>query len=1164
LATRQGTSASADRPTSTNDRRFASTPDASDCSPSSPWPPIVGIGASAGGLDALTRLIARLPADTGLAYVVVQHLDPKHESILAELLGRAGAVPVVQAHEGVKVEPDHAYVIPPNTTMTVTDGHLRLAGRSKTRGPHLPIDAFLCSLANVHGSGAVGVILSGAGSDGARGIEAIKAEGGITIAQDPASAGYPSMPDSAIATGYIDFVLEPEAIADRLTKIGRYVAAHALAADSAPRPSESDTDELNKILVILRNRTGVDFREYRRGTVQRRILRRMLLHRQDTHTEYLAHLRSDPHELDALYTDLLIGVTSFFRDPDVFVALQRDVLPAMMAAHAPETPVRVWVAGCSGGEEAYSVAIALVEFLGDAARDTPIQIFATDLSEASITRARSGLYPEGIAATMSAERLQRFFVKEDGGYRIAKVVRDLCVFSRQNLLRDPPFSHLDLITCRNVLIYLEPAAQQRVFPVFHYALEPSGFLLLGSAESAGAASELFSPFDKRRKIFRPRPASNRLLDVELSIAAPTVKAPQRPRVALVASPSGDEVQAEADRLLLARYAPGGVVVNEQLEILRFRGRTSGFLEHAPGAASLDLLKLVRPDLVTPLRAAIRTARAEGQPAAEEGITIHDGEVTRRASLEVIPFRTPSSDKRYFVVTFEHEPSAPFAAPRLHAPANVDGSKKEKGNLKELREQLAALKRYAQSIIEEQEATNEELRAASEEVQSSNEELQSTNEELETTKEEIQSVNEELSTVNEELRHRNRELNTLSSDLANVLASTLIPIVIVGNDLRLRRFTPAADRVMKLIPSDVGRPLEDVRLRLQIPDLARRITTTIETLAVTEQEVQDDDGHWWALTIRPYQTIDRKVDGAVLVFADVDATKRYGEQMAQAAEARRQLLVTSETARLDADRARTAAESANRTKSGFLANMSHDLRTPLNAIAGYTDLLELGIRGPVTETQRSDFGRIKQSTRHLLALINDILNFVKVEEGHVDLRVVDVQVAGVLAELVDMMGSQFRARSIALEVGDCAGVVRSDPERLRQILLNLLTNALKFTNPGGRVTVACSARDDMVTITVADTGIGIEADALERIFEPFVQLSRTLTSGEVSGVGLGLAISRDLARRMGGDLNVDSVLGEGSIFSLRLPRRTSLTREPAALERPGVSGDLGIRPTAALP
>jgi two-component system CheB/CheR fusion protein len=1097
-------------------------------------PTIVGIGASAGGLEAFSRLIGELPRDTGLAYVLVQHLDPRHDSMLPELLGRSAAVPVVQAAERMTIEADHAYVIPPNVTMTVADGHLRLVQRQESESPHFSIDAFLRSLAEVHGPGAIGVILSGAGSDGSRGIEAIKLEGGLTMAQDPATARYPSMPKSAIETGYVDFVLAPEEIAAQLTKIGRHIADMGTSPASRERPSAGTSDEVNRILMALRNRTGVDFRGYRRGTVDRRILRRMLLHRQDTPGSYVEYLRDNPQEIDELYDDLLIGVTSFFRDPDAFEALQRDHIPKMLATHPPDRPVRVWVAGCAGGEETYTVAMVLLETLGDDAADAPIQIFATDLSDKSIAKARAGLYPDGIEATVSAERLRRFFVKEEMGYRIRKSVRDLCVFSRHDIVRDPPFAHVDLITCRNVLIYLEPVTQARVFPIFHYALDPNGLLLLGSAESAGAVSDLFVTLDKRYRIFGRRPTTARAMGLELTL--PTFDSSKRGhgRVALIPEASPGELETEANRVALGHYAPPGVIVNDRLEVLHFRGRTNEFLEHPAGKASLNLLGLVRPELATAIRDVIQAARISDARESQKDLVVPDGATKHRYSVDVMPFRIASVPGQYFLVSVSRTVASESSA----TPARRRRSRADTEASTELRDELDALRRYVHVMTEEHEAMTEELRAANEEVLSSNEELQSTNEELETTKEEIQATNEELSTVNEELRHRNRELSALSGDLANVITATQIPIVIVGSDLRVRRLTPAASRVMKVIASDAGRPLGDIKLRVRVDELESNIMRTIETLEVYTKNVQDEEGRWWELTIRPYQTPERKVDGAVLVFGDVDASTRRGDRLEELSESRQELLVSSESARAAAESARVAAETANEAKSRFLTSMSHDLRTPLNAIAGYTDLMELGIRGPVSDAQRTDFTRIKRSTRHLLSLINDILNFAKLEAGHVDFRTEDVAVDAIVAEVSEMLTSQFRQKSIAVEHEACSALVRADPDRLRQILVNLLTNAVKFTQPGGQVRIACAAYDNAVSVTVHDTGIGIPPESLQRIFEPFVQVDRSLTSVDRDGVGLGLAISRDLARGMGGDLRVESELGRGSRFVVTLPRATT--------------------------
>lgn len=1098
-------------------------------------PNIVGIGASAGGLEALVGLVSHLSADSGLAYVLVQHLDPTHESQLSAILTRAAPIPVIDAVDGVRLEANHAYVIPPNALMTVRDGHLRVAKGGRPLGVQTVIDEFFRSLAEVRGSDAVGVIRSGAGSDGSQGITAIKEYGGITLAQDPRSAQFPGMPESAIATKCVDFVLAPQQIAEQLALIARH---SAIPSDSAATPDGDDEDSVRKVLVMLRSRTGTDFRSYRRAMVDRRIMRRMLAHGSGSRTEYLDLLRSHPEDLDRLYQDLLIGVTRFFRDPEMFVALQASAFPEMMKGRAADAPIRVWVAGCSGGEEAYSIAIALLEFLeATDAAGTPIHVFATDLNEAAIARARTGLYATTIEADVSPERLARFFVKEPGGYRVSRGVRDICVFATQNIIHDPPFSQLDLISCRNVLIYFDASLQERVLPLFAFALKPTGMLVLGAAESVGSAMEYFSAFDAQHRIFRPasgpRPSGVRTVTGVFPL----------PRAAVASdlsahNPASEAVRHDADRAVLARFAPAGVVINERLEVTHFRGDTTGFMRHESGVASLHLFKLVRAELLPRLRAAIQAARATHDVVREEQIVLRDGDVVRPVAVEVIPFTSGGTREQFFAVLFDRTDRGPANLPpvtrsakrgRRHGTPPRAADAEVAHELATLREELVEAKRTLEDVIQRHEVANEELRSAYEEIQSSNEELQSTCEELETTKEEVESTNEELTTVNEELRHWNRQLAAASADLANVFASTEIPIVIVDSKLLVRRFTPVAERVVKIIPTDVGRPLGDLRLRVRLPDLEARTAAVIRDLSVGQVDVQDDQNQWWSLTIRPYITVDRKVDGAVLAFTDIDAPKRYGEKAEATSENRRRLL-------LDAETARSEALAANVAKTSFLANMSHDLRTPLNAISGYADLLELLVHGPLTEDQRKDIARIKRSARHLLSLINDILNFAKVEAGAIDLRIDTVSVDTAIAALSEMMYPQFRAKGLSFAyTADSSDLfVRADPEKLQQILVNLATNAAKFT-PAGGVTIGRSRLNAIIRIDVVDTGIGIPAEQTTRIFEPFIQVDRSLTSVNRDGVGLGLAISRDLARMMGGDLTVQSTPGEGSTFSLTLPR-----------------------------
>lgn len=536
-------------------------------------PLIVGIGASAGGLDAYLRLMRHLERDSGLAYVLVQHLDPDHESQLGDILSRASPVPAVVAKDGIRVKSDHAYVIPSGASMTVRDGHLHVVRRLRELGVHTLIDDFLASLAAVRGSDAIGVILSGAGSDGARGIQAVKEAGGITLAQDPSSAQFSSMPERAVATGSVDFVATPEQIAQRLAKIGRGAARQDIGTDGRA----ADEEDALRVLALLRTRTGVDFRHYRRATVYRRILRRMIAHRTETHHEYLAHVREHPEELDALHDDLLIGVTRFFRDPESFEALKEKGFPEMLAGRAATAPIRVWVAGCSGGEEAYSIAICLLEHLGAEAPKREIHIFATDLSESAIARARAGLYPFSIVEDVSPERLARFFVREDTGFRIIRDIRERCVFALHNVLRDPPFSQLDLLSCRNVLIYFDSPLQRQVMPVFHYALNPNGVLMVGSAESAGA--EYFSALDKRHRLFSPKHSARRAMTLDLTQHA-AVRSGSRGAVteSMPAGPVIERMQQSADRSVLDRFAPPGAVIDEQMEIVQLRGDTTKLLE----------------------------------------------------------------------------------------------------------------------------------------------------------------------------------------------------------------------------------------------------------------------------------------------------------------------------------------------------------------------------------------------------------------------------------------------------------------------------------------------------------------------------------------------------------------------------------------------------------
>jgi two-component system CheB/CheR fusion protein len=837
--------------------------------------PIVGIGASAGGLEAFKELLEHLPTDTGMAIVLVQHLAPKHQSMLTELLSRATVMPVEEVKDGMHAKPNHVYVIPPNTNMAVLHGILHLMERPESHGPHMPIDYFLRSLAEDQSSKAIGVILSGTASDGALGLKAIKAEGGITFAQDEKTAKYFGMPSSAIAAGYVDFVLPPEKIANELARIGRHPYIQHIREAKSDEILAADEDDFDKILILLRRHSGVDFTHYKQNTIKRRLLHRMVLHKIERIEDYIRYSQNNPKEIGVLYHDILINVTGFFRDAETFEILQTKILPKICANGARRDSIRVWVPGCSTGEEAYSLAISILEYLGQRNLSLPIQIFATDISDIALDKARAGAYLENITQDVSPERLRRFFVKVENGYQISKSIREMCVFAKQNVTKDPPFSKLDLISCRNVLIYLGPVLQKKVMPIFHYALKATGFLMLGHSETIGGSADLFSLVDKKYKIYTKKTTSTRPpLDFTTSV---TLETEEFNKKKAKESSAAFDVKKEADKIILNEYAPAGFLIDDNMEILQFRGRTSAFLDPAPGEASLNLLKLARPSILFDLRTTIHKARKENIAVKKDGLRVQFNGQHFEANLEVIPISSPSSEIAYYLVLFDQVDQPPVERKRSQrGQTKSTSAKKDKereADLVLLKKELAVNKDYLQSIIEEQEATNEELRSANEEIQSSNEELQSTNEELETAKEELQSTNEELTTVNEELENRNLELSQVNNDLTNLLNSIYIPIIMLGNDLRIRRYTAMTQKIMNVIPTDIGRKISDIKPNVNIPDLERMALGVIDSLRTEEKEIQDSHSHWYSMRIRPYKTSDNKIEGVVIAFVDIDGQKR---------------------------------------------------------------------------------------------------------------------------------------------------------------------------------------------------------------------------------------------------------------------------------------------------
>jgi len=836
---------------------------------------IAAVGASAGGIEAFTELISNLATDTGMAFVLVQHLDPEHHSMLTELLSKKTAMHVKEVTNGMTVEPNHVYVIPPNATMSISNHTLQLAPRGEGRGLHMSIDHIMRALAEGQGNHAIGVLLSGSGTDGTAGLGEIQAHGGVTFAQDEQSAKYDSMPGSAVAAGCVDYVLPPKAIARELTRIARHPY---LVRDQGPELAPAENTGLNLVFNLLRKSTGVDFTHYRQTTIVRRIRRRMVVHKIEKIDEYFKYLQSNPAEIKALYQDMLINVTSFFRNPKVFEVLKAKVFPAIMKNRAAEGSLRVWTPGCASGEETYSVAIALLEAVGDKAPETHIQFFGTDISESSIAKARSGLYPENIQGDVSPERLRRFFTKGEGDYRISKTIRDMCIFAQHNVLNDPPFSQMDLVCCRNLLIYLEPVLQNRVIAMFHYATRPDGYLLLGTSEGVGTATNLFSAEDRTYKIFLKKSTGVRQ-PATFSCSTPGERhgygAFRVPSKQPDTSWSYLEAQKEFDRRLLSQYSPATVFINEDLEIIHTRGNVDRYLKLAPGRASLSILKMARERLLLDLRNALTKAKKHHVSVRKQNIQIKNGNGNaapnsiRFANFEVVPIRTGNLKELYFMIVFEES----LAAPHLRAArTSKRGESKSavSGRIATLEEVLAATKEYLHSVIETQEATNEELQSANEEILSSNEELQSTNEEVETAKEELQSANEELSTVNDELRSRNQEVTQINNDLTNLFASIDFAVVIISSDLSIRRFTPQAQKLLGLIPADVGRPLTNINPTIEIPELQSLVLEVMASLRQVDRVITDRKGARYQLRILPYRTVENKIDGAIITIIDISS------------------------------------------------------------------------------------------------------------------------------------------------------------------------------------------------------------------------------------------------------------------------------------------------------
>jgi two-component system CheB/CheR fusion protein len=1226
--------------------------------------PVVGVGASAGGLDAFRQLLAHLPANAGLALVLVQHLEPKRASLLSDALGRATKMEVAQAKDGVRVEPNRVYVIPPGAQMAIEQGVLRLSPRSDdAQRPHLPIDHFFRSLATERGRQSIGVVLSGTASDGTEGLAAIRAHGGITFAQDPRSARFGEMPQNAIDAGVVDYSLPLPALGDELTRLARHPY---LAWREPVPPTPRGAASLARIFGLVRAACGVDFSEYKPATFKRRLARRMAVRRAQDIAAYLKLLQEDPGEVRSLHDDLLIQVTSFFRDRESFEELKATALTDVLKRKAAGAPIRAWAVGCSTGEEVYSLAMSIVEFVGDARSVHPVLVFGSDLSDKAIEHARAGLYSEAAMREVGEERRNRFFVKSERGWRVGKALRDLCVFARNDVARDPPFSRLDLVSCRNVLIYFGHALQKRVLASLHHSLNQPGYLLLGRSESVSSAPRLFAPATASGKLFARKPVPSTFRLPPRAGAVPFAHGPLTGETAEHTRTEGGSGQ-HVDAMILARYGPPGVVVSERLEVVQFRGRTGPYLEPPAGEPQTHLLKMARPGLRAPLRIALSQSRKTSAPVRKERVEVDLDGSGRTCDIVVLPSRAPGiGDERSFVVLFEERASEPAKRPGTKPAGPRPGAARhDPAAFLRLEEELASTKESLGSLIEEHGRANDELASANTEFVSVNEELQSMNEELETAKEELQATNEELTTVNDELNGRNQELQLANADLVNLLETVEMPIVMLDANRHIRRFTTQAGAFLNLTPAAVGKPIGDVALHVHAPDLELWIAQTMQTGVMVESEVQDRAERWHRMQIRPHRALDGRADGTIISLVDIHALKHdvadaewerdYARNIVEAVqmplvvidgqlrvlsandafftgfgvspaetegrgffdigggcwdtpELRRSLgEVLAEEARFRgleierdfpgagrrtmslcarsvksrtstrmvllgiedvteqlrgerlraellarAERAQNLAEQANEAKDQFLAVLSHELRTPLTSLLLQAELLRSGALDPAKLKRVS--AAVERGAKLQQRLVEELLDVSSIIAGKLYLEEQWVDLAPVVLAALEFVKAPAEAKSlrIATEVAAAIPLFRGDPARLQQVVANLLANSIKLTPVGGRVGVKLERLNGSVTITVTDTGRGIDPGFLPRIFDRFAQEdgSRTRHHG---GLGLGLAIARHIVELHGGTIRAESPgRGLGATFTATFPLREAEAAPPPDVS--GVSGE----------
>ncbi len=1265
-----------------------STPKNSNLSRSTLRFPVVGIGASAGGLKALLTFFENMPNDCGMAFAVVMHLSPKHESNADKILQNVTKMPVLQITEPTAIERNHIYVIPPAMDLSMNDGYLRLLKPERERGPQVAIDLFFRALADVHHNHAVGVVLSGSGSDGSIGLSRIKEQGGVTLAQTPDDAEYDSMPRSAIETGLVDIVLPVVDMPQKLVELRHNLevllerqepivsAGDSEQAGEAPGEvdfahahTQSKPNELavREILAALRARTGHDFRHYKQATVLRRIERRMQVNALRDMPSYAKHLQNHPEETPALLADMLIGVTNFFRDREAFEALERDVIPALFEQKRDleDRSLRVWAAACSTGEEAYSLAMLLADQaeVSGAKGGILSQVFATDIDDQALETARAGIFPEAIVTDVPPARLRRYFVKEQTHYRIQKELRERILFAQHNLLSDPPFSRLDLISCRNLMIYLDRGIQSEVLRMFHFALNPGGYLFLGSSETADACSQLFTPVDKKNRIYRAKEVSSSL---RRASAGPyqgfTLSTPSRPPFSESSRRSRKFSFADVHQRALEQYAPPSVIVNHDAEIVHMSDRAGNFLRYVGGEPSLNLTTLVHPQLRLELRTALFQAAHTGKSVEARRVRLERDGRSYYVNMVVRPFRDNEAGSDYMLVLFD-EVEACMDSSALEAPDTKDRV------LTQLEAELQQTKERLQATMEHSETSTEELRASNEELHALNEELRSATEELETSKEELQSINEELTTVNFELRAKDDETSKINDDLQNLIYSTNIAAVFVDRQMCIKWFTPRAKDIFNVIGNDAGRSLSDITHRLDYPLLHRDAAEAFEALHLVEREVANREGNRWYLArFLPYRTLDDRIQGAVLTFIDITDRRRAEEDL-RAGEAHMKLLAQStkgyaiitldcdgfittwnrgaeiifgyseqeaigqkvDLIYTDSDReegvpeaerkraltqgqatderwhlrkdgttcffsglvnplvdnsgkvtgfakiARDLTEERQRSseqqseletiqasnlqKDQFFAVLSHELKHPLNLIQLNADLIARSQAAKNSASLRKATQSIQNAVRSQSRIIDDLMDVSRIRTGKLKLQFSTLQFQEVLRGIEAVFDPLAQAENVTFETfkPEQPIYIRADPTRLEQVIWNLLNNAWKFTKGGERICLQLEREGDQARLDVIDTGEGISADFLPKVFDMFGQAEMQHAQRSKHGLGIGLALVKQLIEAHNGRIEAFSEgLGRGARFSIWLPIHLQTEIELGDLANGEAGGLSGIK------